>query len=106
MTEELFGEPRKHWRTSNIEDGMIYYLGKVGYQTQVTIQQLLDHLQENYPDVHPTLAKINFATVTWHAPATEEDRQKLIAKRKESDARNARWEQDMYLKLKKKYEGE
>lgn len=65
--------------------------------------QVVEHFAEKYPHV-PMSLNLNYATATWSEPPTADDRAKREANRAWSAERQARWEADMYAKLKAKFE--
>lgn len=108
MTEKALKPPEfkplmRAWKTADEDSLMRCYLAMDG---RVTIRDLVEHFAENHPAVDPMALRLNFATVTWDEPPTPEDLADRAERNARHDERHARWERQMYEKLKAKFEGE
>lgn len=91
----------RSWKTKDDDSQMRCYLGMEG---RVTVRELISHFEEKYPHVDPMHLELNYATVAWDEPPTDDD----IAKREANivwrNERQEAWETSMYAKLKAKFE--
>ena len=95
-------EARRCWQSSDDDSQMRCYLGMQG---RITLAELIEHFAEKYPHVDPMRLNLNYVTATWEEPPTADDLAKREAWRVQKAQRQARWEEEMYARLKAKFEG-
>lgn len=96
-----FHEVQRSIISRDNEDERKCYMGMHG---RVSVASLLAHLATIEPDLKPEQMMLNFATVTWTSPATEEERAARAEQRRRADERTEAWERETLVRLKKKYE--
>lgn len=101
MNENFDKKPRRSWKSSADDSPMHCYLGM---HHRITMPELVAYFAEHYPHVDPNTLQMNFITVVWDEPATEEERTRRTEHHAAHDARHAKWERDTYERLKEKFE--
>lgn len=101
MSGEIYENPQRSWQSKDDDSQMRCYLGMEG---RVTLGELVAHFAEKYPHVDPMSLELNYATAVWSEPPTADDVAKREANRAWTADRQARWEADMYAKLKAKFD--
>ena len=96
-----FREVQRNWSTKD-SDIRSCYLGMEG---RITLQNLVDHLTKVcHESVDIGNVLLNFATVKWEEPASEEERAERVQQHKAWERRHEQWERETLAKLKAKYE--
>lgn len=103
MSDNINDEYRTGWATRDEDSPIHCYLGM---KNRVTLQELLDHFNEHYPEVDPAGLELNWSTIVWERPATEEEKADRARRQEAHDRRHAEWEKMTYAKLKAKFEGD
>lgn len=102
MSDNINNEPLTSWATREKDSPIHCYLGM---KHRVTLQELIDHFNEHYPDVDVATLELNWSTVVWERPPTEEELADRAERQRRHDERHAAWERRMYAELKAKFEG-
>lgn len=101
MSDKIDANPNRCWESKDDDSQMRCYLGM---RHRITVGELVEHFAEKYPHVDPMTLNLNYATATWSEPPTSDDLAQREARRADSAQRQARWEADMYAKLKAKFD--
>lgn len=78
-------------------------VGYVSCRGRVTPAEIVDHIRAITPDVNPDDIQVNYATVVWRRPATEEEIADRQRQRANADARREAWERQTWERLRRKY---
>jgi hypothetical protein len=101
MSAEIDENARRCWESKDDDSQMRCYLGMKG---RVTLGELVEHFAEKYPHVDPMMLNLNYCTATWSEPPNADDVALRERNRAWTAERRDRWEADMYVKLKAKFE--
>lgn len=104
MSEYKFHPIIRTWVTADDDTKRSCYLQMEG---RVSLTDLLRHLDSV---IHPSVDNtdniyVNFGTIRWEEPSTEQERAERAEQRRNSAARKAAWEKKTYAELKAKFEG-
>jgi hypothetical protein len=98
----MTGQPREirwSWQ-SNDTDLRVGYMAVDG---RMSITDLVEYMATVAPGVHPADIHINWSTVTWTRPATEEELAQRQAALASHNARQEAWERKTLARLLAKY---
>ena len=94
-----FKEPRRSW-ASRDSDEVVNYMAMEG---RVSVASLLAHMKTIAPDVPNEAMFLNYATLKWTEPATEQDRADRDTWEQRRAEKTEAWERDQLVKLIEKY---
>ena len=97
MTYEL-GEPRRSWISKGNDTDMSVH---VAIRGTIPLHDLLAYLAERGVDTEGVT--INFSTIHWVAPATNEEIEDRREHDRRAEERQAEWERGMWVKLQAKF---
>lgn len=97
--EAVFHKPEWYWASKD-NDLRNAYLRMEG---RASLADFLAHLQQVASDVPYEEFGINFGTVTWSRPATEEELAERATRLDAARVRHEEWEQKMLVQLMDKY---
>jgi len=96
-----FHEPRRSWATKTKDgDEIVCHMGMTG---RISVASLLAHMATIAPEVTTEQMLINFSTLKWTEPSTEEDREVREAWLVRQAERTEKWERETLTRLIKKY---
>jgi hypothetical protein len=96
-----FRDIRRAWINADDDDEVRCYAAMDG---RITLADLCEHMAAVAPGVPLDQIDVNFGTLVWVAPATDEERSKRAEWRDQQQLRHEKWERAAYLQLKKKFE--
>lgn len=101
MSENI-GHCSRSWISHDNDSDVSVY---ITMEHRITVQEFLDYMAQQHPEVDLAQAQLNFATVRWVDRPTERE----LATREEWRTRQAErheaWERKIYAELKAKFEG-
>jgi len=93
-------KPRRYWATNADDSPRSNYL----QVRKMTIGELREHFDVHYPHVDFEALEIGGIQLRWHDAPTEDELAQRERQRRNHDERHAKWERDMFAKLKAKFE--
>ncbi len=102
-TEVVFSDIRRSFLAKDNDELMQCHEHVNG---TISVTDLVEHLQAVAPEAALDDITINYATVSWVSPATDEERASRAARRARDKERHAEWERKTYQQLKDKFEPE
>lgn len=100
MSEVKFHRSSWSWESKDSDQIRVYE----GVDGRPTLGQLIAHLAEVAPHAGLDDIGINYATVVWVRPATEEEVADRDRRQKAHEERHLKWERERYWILKAKFE--
>lgn len=102
MSEHTFHPIQRLWVSKDDDTMRSCYLRVDG---RVSLGDLCTYLDSViHESVDPTSLMLNFSTIRWEEPATDQERAERAEQIRRSDARREAWERETYLRLKEKFE--
>lgn len=94
--------PRRYFKSHKDSENprIVCYLGV----RKMTIDELRDHFVVHYPEVDFGSLEIGGIQLRWEDAPTEEELAARERQRRNHDERHAKWEREMFAKLKAKFE--
>jgi len=95
-----FHEPRRSWAARESNEIIVCHMGMTG---RISVASLLAHMATIAPEITPEQMLINFSTLKWTEPSTEEDRAQREAWLARQAERTEKWERETLARLIKVY---